>query len=101
MAVQSDLNTMSLDLSAEHQELRRAVREFARKEILPVAAQFDESGEFPYDIIKKMGQMGLMGIEVPEEYGGAGLDTIAYVLTMEEVAKADAATSTIVSVNNS
>src|SRR5258707_9887304 len=92
---------ISLQLLPEHEDLRRAVRDFARKEILPVAAHFDETGEFPYDIIKKMGAMGLMGIEVPEEYGGAGMDTIAYVLTMEEVAKADAATSTIVSVNNS
>src|SRR5579859_1246701 len=92
---------INLQLTPEHEELRRAVREFARKEIMPVAAHFDETGEFPYDIVKKMGQMGLMGIEVPEEYGGAGMDTIAYVLTMEEIAKADAATSTIVSVNNS
>lgn len=101
MATQAGLGTMSLDLSTEHEELRRAVRDFARKEIVPVAAHFDETGDFPYDIIKKMGAMGLMGIEVPEQYGGAGMDTLAYVLTMEEVAKADAATSTIVSVNNS
>jgi alkylation response protein AidB-like acyl-CoA dehydrogenase len=103
MSTQTDANigTMSLDLSPEHEDLRRAVRDFARKEILPVAAQFDETGQFPYEIVKKMGQMGLMGIEIPEEYGGAGMDCIAYVLTMEEVAKADAATSTIVSVNNS
>jgi alkylation response protein AidB-like acyl-CoA dehydrogenase len=102
MAVQADQNTgISLQLTAEHEDLRRAVRDFAKKEIMPVAAKFDESGEFPYDVVKKMGKMGLMGIEVPEAYGGAGMDTIAYVLTMEEIAKADAATSTIVSVNNS
>ncbi len=101
MATQTDVGTMSLQLSREHEELRRAVRDFATREILPVAAHFDETGEFPYDVVKKMGLMGLMGIEVPEEYGGAGMDTIAYVLTMEEVARADAATSTIVSVNNS
>jgi alkylation response protein AidB-like acyl-CoA dehydrogenase len=92
---------MSLQLSQEHEDIRRTVREFARKEILPVAAHFDETGEFPLAVVRKMGQIGLMGIEIPEEYGGAGLDTIAYALTMEEVAKADAATSTIVSVNNS
>lgn len=102
MAIETNAETgISLQLTAEHEELRRAVRDFARKEIAPVAAHFDETGEFPYDIVKKMGAMGLMGIEVPEEYGGAGMDTIAYVLTMEEVAKVDAATSTIVSVNNS
>lgn len=92
---------MNLALSEEHLALQQAVRDFARKEIAPVAAEFDESGEFPYDNIKKMGAMGLMGIEVPEEYGGAGMDTIAYVLAMEEVAKADCAHSTILSVNNS
>src|SRR5260221_8495275 len=102
MVTETNVETgISLELTSEHEELRRAVRDFARKEILPVAAEFDESGEFPVDVVKKMGKMGLMGIEVPEEYGGAGMDTIAYVLTMEEVAKADAATSTIVSVNNS
>lgn len=101
MAVQATPSTLNLTLSAEHEDLRRAVRDFARKEILPVAAHFDETGEFPMEIVRKMGAMGLMGIEVPEEYGGAGMDTIAYVLTMEEIAKADAATSTILSVNNS
>ncbi len=100
MAVQTN-DGLNLKLSAEHEDLRRAVRDFARKEILPVAAHFDETGEFPYEIVKKMGTMGLMGIEIPEEYGGAGMDTVAYVLAMEEIAKADAATSTIVSVNNS
>src|SRR5215813_7787218 len=102
MAVDTNAETgISLQLTPEHEELRRVVRDFARKEIAPVAAHLDETGGFPYDIIKKMGTMGLMGIEVPEEYGGAAMDTIAYVLTMEEVAKIDAATSTIVSVNNS
>src|SRR6185295_3972876 len=85
----------------EHLALQQIVRNFAQKEIIPIAAEFDESGEFPLDTIKKMGAMGLMGIEVPEEYGGAGMDTLAYVLTMIEVAKADASHSTVVSVNNS
>ncbi|MBX3086806.1 MAG: acyl-CoA dehydrogenase [Anaerolineae bacterium] len=92
---------MSLQLSPEHEDIRRAVRDFARKEIIPVAAHFDETGDFPSAIVKKMGEMGLMGIEIPEEYGGAGMDTVAYALAMEEIAKADAATSTIMSVNNS
>lgn len=92
---------MNLNLSEEQQMIRDAARNFAQKEIAPIAAEFDESGEFPMTTIKKMGQMGLMGIEVPEEYGGAGLDTIAYVVAMEEIAKADVAHSTIMSVNNS
>ena len=88
-------------LTEEHEVLRKTVRDFAQKEIVPIAAEYDESGEFPLETIQKMGQLGLMGIEVPEEYGGAGMDTLAYALTMIEVARADASHSTIVSVNNS
>ncbi|HML23123.1 MAG TPA: acyl-CoA dehydrogenase [Aggregatilinea sp.] len=91
----------TLDLSEEHIMLRDAVRDFAQHEIVPIAAEFDESGEFPLDTVRQMGQMGLMGIEVPEAYGGAEMDTLAYVLAMIEIAKADAAHSTVVSVNNS
>jgi len=101
MVVTSDPTLLTLRLTDEHQALQQAVRNFAQKEILPIAAEYDESGEFPLDTIKKMGAMGLMGIEVPEEYGGAGMDALAYVLTMIEVAKADASHSTIISVNNS
>ncbi len=92
---------MDFKLNDEQRMIRDVARDFAQKEIAPVAAHFDETGEFPFEIVKKMGALGLMGIEVPEEYGGAGLDTLAYVLAIEEVAKADVATSTILSVNNS
>ena len=92
---------LTLTMTEAHIMLRDAVRDFAQKEIVPIAAAYDESGEFPLDTIRKMGKMGLMGIEIPEAYGGAGMDTLAYVLTMIEVAKADASHSTIVSVNNS
>jgi alkylation response protein AidB-like acyl-CoA dehydrogenase len=85
----------------EHESIRQAARTFAQKEIAPVAAEFDETGEFPSKTIKKMGEMGFMGIEVPEEYGGAGMDTLAYVLALEEICKVDAAHGTIMSVNNS
>lgn len=88
-------------LSDEHKMLRDAARDFARNEIAPVAAEFDESGEFPHQTIQKMGEMGFMGIEIPEEYGGAGMDTLAYVLALEEICKADAAHGVIMSVNNS
>lgn len=88
-------------LSEEHKMLREAARDFAKNEIAPVAAEFDESGEFPHKTVKKMGEMGFMGIEVPEEYGGAGMDTLAYVLALEEICKADAAHGVIMSVNNS
>jgi len=92
---------MDLQLSEEHKMIRDMAREFAQNEIAPVAAHFDETGEFPYETVKKMGAQGFMGIEVPEEYGGQGLDTISYVLAMIEIAKADVSHSTIVSVHNS
>lgn len=88
-------------LSDEHKMIRDTARDFAQKEIIPIAAEFDESGEFPHKTIHKMGEMGFMGIEIPEEYGGAGMDTLAYVLALEEISKADAAHGVIMSVNNS
>jgi alkylation response protein AidB-like acyl-CoA dehydrogenase len=88
-------------LSTEHKMLRDAARDFAQKEIAPIAAEFDESGEFPHATIKKMGELGFMGIEVPEQYGGAEMDTLAYVLAIEEISKADASHGVIMSVNNS
>jgi len=88
-------------LSEEHKMIRDSACDFAQKEIAPIAAKFDESGEFPHETIKKMGALGFMGIEVPEEYGGAGLDTLSYVLALEEICKADAAHGVIMSVNNS
>lgn len=101
MVVNAPQKKLTLEMTEDHDMLLKMVRDFAQKEIAPIAPEFDESGEFPLDTIKQMGQMGLMGIEVPEEYGGAGMDTLAYVLTMIEVAKADASHSTILSVNNS
>lgn len=88
-------------LTSEHKMLQSAARDFAQKEIAPIAAEFDESGEFPHKTIAKMGEMGFMGIEVPEEYDGAGMDTLAYVLALEEICKVDASHGVIMSVNNS
>ena len=92
---------MSLTLTDEQVMIQQAARKFAQERIAPIAAEFDESGEFPAETIRAMGQLGLMGIEVPEEYGGAGMDAIAYVLAMVEISKADAAHGTVMSVNNS
>jgi alkylation response protein AidB-like acyl-CoA dehydrogenase len=88
-------------LTSEHEMIRQAARDFAQNELVPIAAEYDESGDFPIDTIRKMGAMGLMGIEIPEKYGGAELDTLSYVLALEEISKADAAHGTIMSVNNS
>jgi alkylation response protein AidB-like acyl-CoA dehydrogenase len=92
---------MDFELAEEQKTIRDLAREFARKEIAPIAAHIDETGEFPSDTVKKMGELGFMGIEVPIEYGGAGLDTICYVLAIEEISKVCASHGTIMSVNNS
>lgn len=88
-------------LNNEQKMLRDAARDFAQKEIAPIAAEFDESGEFPHATIKKMGELGFMGIEVPEQYGGAGMDALSYVLALEEICKVDASHGVVMSVNNS
>ncbi len=92
---------MDFSFTEDQLSIQSIARDFAQKRIAPVAAEFDARGEFPLENIREMGKLGLMGIEVPEEYGGAAMDTIAYVLAMIEIAAADAATSTIMSVNNS
>ena len=92
---------MDFRFTDEQLMIQAAAREFAQNEIVPIAAKHDASGEFPSATIAKAGELGFMGIEVPEEYGGAGLDPLSFVLVMEEIAAADGAHSTIVSVNNS
>jgi alkylation response protein AidB-like acyl-CoA dehydrogenase len=91
----------SFTLTDEHKMIQREARRFAQGKIAPIAAEFDETGDFPSETIKKMGEMGFMGIEIPEEYGGAGMDTLSYVLALEEICKVDASHGTIMSVNNS
>jgi alkylation response protein AidB-like acyl-CoA dehydrogenase len=91
---------MDFHFTEEQLQIQSIAREFAQKRIAPVAADFDKSGEFPLDNIREMGKLGLMGIEVPVEYGGAGMDSISYALAMIEIAAADCAHSTIMSVNN-
>lgn len=92
---------MEFGYSEEQLMIQEVARRIAREKIAPSAAEFDHSGEFPSDNIRLMGESGLMGIEVPVEYGGSGMDPVAYVLAMIEVAAGDAAHSTIMSVNNS
>jgi butyryl-CoA dehydrogenase len=81
--------------------LLEQVRAFAQAEIAPKAKELDETGSFPTAIVKQLGEMGLMGMMVPEEYGGAGMDAVSYVMCMEEIAAACASTAVIMSVNNS
>ena len=92
---------MHFSLTEDQIMIRDAAREFAQNEIAPVAAEFDLSGEFPAATIKAAAELGFMGIETPEQYGGSGLDPVSYALVMAEISAADAAHGTIVSVNNS
>jgi alkylation response protein AidB-like acyl-CoA dehydrogenase len=80
---------LDFDLSDEQRLLQRTVREFAREEIAPVAEELDRTKAFPYGIVAKMGELGLMGIPFPEQYGGGGADTLSYVLAIEELARVD------------
>src|SRR3954468_9585011 len=80
---------MNFDLSDEQRLLRDTVREFARAEIRPVAEELDRTKSFPYEIVRKLGGLGLMGIPFPEEYGGGGGDTLAYALAVEELTRVD------------
>jgi short/branched chain acyl-CoA dehydrogenase len=80
---------MNFDLSDDHELLRRTVREFAEAEVAPVAEELDRTKQIPYDIIAKLGALNLMGIPFPQEYGGAGSDTLAYALAVEELTRVD------------
>jgi len=93
---------MSIVKLTEEQELiRKTARDFSVNEIKPVAAMYDREGRFPREIIDKLGELGFLGIMVPEEYGGSGFDCLAYVIALEEIAVSCASTAIIMSVNNS
>src|SRR5919205_1688145 len=80
---------MDFDLSDDHELIRRTVRDFAEGEVAPVAEELDREKRFPYEIVAKLGELGLMGIPFPEEYGGAGGDSLAYALAVEELTRVD------------
>ena len=92
---------MDFSLSEEHIMIRDAARDFAKTELLPGVIERDNKQEFPTEQVKKMGELGFMGMMVDPKYGGGGMDTVSYVLAMEELSKVDASASVIVSVNNS
>jgi butyryl-CoA dehydrogenase len=92
---------MDFDLSEEQRLVRDAARDFAHREIAPKAAEIDKSGRWPSEIISRMAELGFLGMAIPEEYGGAGLDNLSYSLVMEEISAACASCGVIMSVNNS
>lgn len=92
---------MDFKLTEEHEMIRQAARDFAVNELKPGVIERDEKQEFPKEQVKKMGELGFMGMMASPEYGGGGMDTVSYVLAMEELSKIDASASVVVSVNNS
>jgi short-chain 2-methylacyl-CoA dehydrogenase len=80
---------MNFDLSDEHQLIRRTVREFAEEKVAPVAAELDREHRFPYELVAEMAELGLMGMPIPEEYGGGGTDTLSYAIAVEELTRID------------
>jgi len=92
---------VQFELTEQQRMIKELAADFAAREIAPIAAQIDEEERFPADVVQKMGGLGFMGMNVSEQYGGAGLDMVCYVLAMEEISKACASTGVIMSVNNS
>ena len=97
----SGFASMSFQLSEEHMMIRDMAREFAESELKPGVIERDEHQHFPRELLLRMGELGFLGMMVSEEYGGGGMDTVSYVLAMEEIAKWDASAAVIMSVNNS
>src|SRR5918911_3946293 len=92
---------MDFDLSPEQRLIQETVRDFARAEVAPVAEELDREHRFPYEIIGKLGELGLMGIPFPEDYGGGGADTLAYALAIEELARVDSSVCITVAAHTS
>src|SRR5215218_6920912 len=92
---------MDFDLSDDHELIRRTVRDFAEGEVKPVAEELDREKRFPYEIVEKLGGLGLMGIPYPEEYGGGGADTLAYAIAIEELARVDSSVAITVAAHTS
>ena len=92
---------MDFTLTEEQIMIRDAARDFARTELLPGVIERDEKQQFPHEQIKKMGELGFLGMMTDPQYGGGGMDTVSYVLAMEEISKIDASASVVMSVNNS
>ena len=89
------------ELPETHQMLKDTCRQFAESELWPIAGKIDKSGQFPAEQIGKMGELGLMGIDIPEELGGAGLDALAYAVALEEISRGCASSGGIMSAHNS
>ena len=92
---------MNFDLSEEHELVRRTVREFAVERVAPVAEELDREGRFPYDLVRELAELGLMGMPIPEDYGGAGADTVSYAVAVEELTRVDSSVAITVAAHTS
>ncbi len=92
---------MNFDLEQEHELLRSTVREFAEQRVAPVAEELDRESRFPYDLVAELGELGLMGMTIPEEYGGAGTDTVSYAIAVEELTRIDSSVAITVAAHHS
>ncbi len=92
---------MDFDLTAEQELIRDTVRSFARDRVAPVAAELDLEGRFPYELVSELGELGLMGLPIPEEYGGAGADTLSYAIAIEELTRIDSSVAITVAAHTS
>src|SRR5688500_12068664 len=92
---------MDLDLTPEQELVRDTVREFARARVGPVAEELDRESRFPYELVAELGELGLMGLPIPEEYGGAGGDTVSYALAIEELTRVDSSVAITVAAHTS
>src|SRR5437773_12532714 len=92
---------MDLELTDEQKLVMKTAADFAKNEVLPKAAEIDRNHRHPKELVARMAELGLLGVAVPEQWGGAGFDTVSYVLAMEEISRACASTGVIMSVNNS
>jgi len=92
---------MNFDLSQEQKMIRETVRDFAEREVKPLARELDEKGTFSYELTKKMGELGLFGMNLPEKYGGQGLDTLSYIIAVEEMARVDGSHAATLAAHNS
>src|SRR6476620_8983253 len=84
---------MDYDLTEEQELVRRTIREFAVERVEPVAAELDREGRFAYELVAELGELGFMGMTIPEEYGGAGSDALSYAIVVEELSRIDSATA--------
>src|SRR6201986_2954918 len=92
---------MDFDLSSEHELLRDTVRSFAQERVAPVAEELDREHRFPYELVAELAELGLMGMTIPEEYGGGGTDTLAYAIAIEELTRVDSSVAITVAAHHS